>query len=151
MKQSNPFARFHLKLSRLARDLKKWKSSTFGDISLQVAIANEVIFQLNVAQEERLLLDDEQCLLKMLKTKSLGLAVLERLRLRQRSRLTWLKQGDVNSKFFQIKANARKRKNHILLLQTPSGTAVVTKEQKEDELHRYFSQKIGTHVPRSKI
>lgn len=77
-----------------------------------------------------------------LKRKVLGLAVLETLKIRQRSRQTWLKHGDVNSKFFHIKANSRRRKNYINALQTPTGMAV-TKEQKEEELTRYFSQRLG--------
>lgn len=85
------------------------------------------------------------------KDKITGLSCSREAKIETKIKTHLVKAGDVNSKFFQIKANERKRKNHILLLQTPSGTAVVTKEQKEDELHRYFSQKIGTHVPRSKI
>lgn len=71
-----------------------------------------------------------------------------RIRLRQRARITWLKHGDVNSKFFQIKANGRKRKNHIQILQTPDGFAV-TKDQKEEELKRYFTQKLGAFALRN--
>lgn len=71
---------------------------------------------------------------------------MEKIRLRQRARITWLKHGDVNSKFFQIKANGRKRKNHILLLQTPIGIAF-TKNQKE--VKRYFTQNLGSFGPRN--
>lgn len=146
---SNPFVRLHLKLKRLARDLRRWKATKIGDIRLQLIIANEVVYQLDVAQEERTLSDAEQSLRKSLKSRILGLAAIERTRLRQRARITWLKLGDVNSKFFQIKANGRKRKNHILLLHTPSGVAV-TKSQKEEKLNRYFTQKLGSFVIREK-
>lgn len=46
---TNPFAKLHLKLCRLARDLKRWSKFHVGDLFLQLAIANEVIFQLDVA------------------------------------------------------------------------------------------------------
>lgn len=115
---------------------------------MQHAIANEVIFQLDVAQEERALTDEELLLKSTLKSRVLGLATLVKIRIRQRARLTWLKCGDVNSKFFHLKANSRKRKNFIPALITPSGIAVTT-EQKEAELERYFSQRLGQYVPRS--
>lgn len=49
LNSTNPLAIFRLKLSRLARDLKRWESKQVGDIKLQLAIANEVIFQLDLA------------------------------------------------------------------------------------------------------
>lgn len=124
--RANPFAIFHLKLCRLARDLRRWSKTNIGDLRLRLAIANEVIFQLDVAQESRSLSDVEQWLLKELKRKVLGLASMEKIRIRQRSRLTWIKCRDVNSKYFHLKANSRKRKNFINALQTPTGTAVTT-------------------------
>lgn len=126
----NPFAKLHLKLCRLARDLRRWSKSHIGDLRLRLAIANEVIFQLDVAQEDRTLSDEEQCLHKDLKLEVLGLAALQKIRIRQRSRLTWLKAGDVNSKYFHLKANSRKRKNFIHSLETPTGTAVTTDHKK---------------------
>lgn len=126
IRATNPFAIFHLKLCRLARDLRRWSKTNIGDLRLRLAIANEVIFQLDVAQESRSLSDVEQWLLKELKRKVLGLASMEKIRIRQRSRLTWIKCGDVNSKYFHLKANSRKRRNFINALQTPTGTAVTT-------------------------
>lgn len=46
LQTTNPFARINLKLRRLARDLRRWKSTKIGDTRLQLAIANEVIFSI---------------------------------------------------------------------------------------------------------
>lgn len=108
-----------------------------------------MIFQLDVAQETRSLSDDELWLRKELKEKILGLASLEKIRIRQRSKLTWLKCGDVNSKFFHMKTNSRKRKNFIHSLETPSGTAI-TCDQKKAELQPFFNQRLGVPSTRTK-
>lgn len=126
---TNSLVILRLKLRRLARDLRRWSRSQVGDIKLQLAIASEVILRLEIAQETRLLSDGERHLLSNPKSRFLGLSVLNKIQIRQRSRLTWLKEGDVNSKFFHIKANSRRRKNYIHSLQTPSGIAISSRQR----------------------
>nr|ABB47228.1 retrotransposon protein, putative, LINE subclass [Oryza sativa Japonica Group] len=75
---TNPLAKFHLKLCRLGRDLKRWSRTHVGDIKLRLAIANEVIFQLEVAQESRILSDEEYQLRKDLKLKDQKMIELNR-------------------------------------------------------------------------
>lgn len=119
-----------------------------GDIKLQLAVASEVVFQLDVAQETRTLSDDERLLVSNLKNRILALSVLNKIQIRQRSRQTWIKEGDVNSKFFHIKANSRRRKNFIQSLHTPSGIAI-SAQDKEEELLRFFKERIGTRFQRT--
>jgi hypothetical protein len=140
---TNRLAIIRLKLRRLAQDLKRWSRNHVGDIKLQLAVATEVIFQLEVAQESRVLADGERALLSNLKNRILALSVLNKIQIRQRSRLTWIKEGDVNSKFFHIKANSRRRKNFIQSLQTPSGIAI-SAQDKENELYRFFKERLAS-------
>lgn len=106
-------------------------------------MANEVVFQLDVAQESRPLTTDECIFRANLKSKILGLAVLNKIQIRQHSRMTWLKEGDVNSKFFHIKANSRRRKNFIQTLQSQNGLAV-SAQDKAETLYSFFSDRLGT-------
>ena len=76
-------------------------------------MANWIIFQLDVAQERRLLTEGERWLRRTLKLIALGLASLEHMIARQRSRIRWLREGDAGTKLFHLVANGRKMRNFI--------------------------------------
>jgi hypothetical protein len=52
---ADPIRRFHVKLERTAKALKRWHRKFFGSLRLQLAIAREVIGRLDIAQESRVL------------------------------------------------------------------------------------------------
>jgi hypothetical protein len=72
----------------------------------------------------------ELSLKKDLKLRILGLAVVEKARKRQCSKLTWLKEGNANTKFFHLRVNQQHGKNFIHRLH--HGNAILeTHEAKE--------------------
>lgn len=77
-----------------------------------------------------------------LKRRVLGLAVIERARKRQASRITNIRAGDANTKFFHLKVNSRRRKNHIHRLRKQNGWAV-THEEKSQAIFDHFSLFMG--------
>jgi hypothetical protein len=101
------------KIGRTAKALKKWDRKRAQERRLKIDVANEVIFQLDVAQESRSLSAEETSFRKLLKDRLLGWAAIDRIKWRQRSRMIWIKEGDANSKLFHLRANGRRRKNHI--------------------------------------
>ncbi|XP_071685441.1 uncharacterized protein [Lolium perenne] len=136
--------KLHTKLSRTAAGLKKWYKNLQKETRLQEDIANEVIFQLDLAQEERELSADERLLRRFLKARLLGIAAVERSRWKQRARLSWIKAGDANTRFFHLKANGRRRKNHIPALKSDIGIEVTDHEAKANILHQHFAKLLGT-------
>lgn len=48
---TNPIRRIHIKLSRTAKALKKWQRESVGVLKTQIAIAKEVIWRLDLAEE----------------------------------------------------------------------------------------------------
>jgi hypothetical protein len=86
-----------------------------------------VIAQLDNAQKNRALTEDELQFKKLLKNRILGLAAMERSRAWQQSRLTWIRKGDANPKYFHIMASTRRKNNFIVVLN--NGTNVVTSQR----------------------
>jgi hypothetical protein len=78
-----------------------------------MAICREVIAQLDKAQEFRILTAGERDLNHKFKMRLLGLAATEKSRARQKSRLTWMRKGDTNTRFFHIMANNMRKNNFI--------------------------------------
>ena len=82
-------------------------------MKLQIAIALEVIKQLDTAMVGRVLSDAERELSMCLKKKLLGLSSLERTIARQRSWILQLHEGDDNTRLFHQHASRRQRNNAI--------------------------------------
>ena len=110
---TEPFHRLGHKLFTTARALRDWSRNLILDARLKLHMAQEVILRFDIAQESRSLSDAEYRLRVRLKKRILGWAALEKARRRQSSRITYLREGDANTKFFHLKANARRRKNFI--------------------------------------
>jgi hypothetical protein len=113
-KRHNPLVRLHIKLSRTGKALKTWAKSLTSQGKLALVVCREVIHQLESAQETRDLSSGERDLIKRFRARILGLAAIEKCRARQRSRITWLRLGDANTKFFHLMANSRKKEFYLL-------------------------------------
>jgi hypothetical protein len=122
---ANPFKRLAGKLAATAKALSSWNDRFIGNNKKQILLANELILRLDVAMESRALSVEERGFRRLLKRKLLGLASLERTIARQRSRITWLAEGDACTKFFHLHANHRRWKNFIAHLSgwRPGGQA----------------------------
>jgi hypothetical protein len=113
----------------------------------QLAVANEIVLKLDQAQEKRALSPDELQLRRDLKGKSLGLASLALAHIaRQRSRITYLSEGDANTRFFHLQACHRRHLNNIESLQV-HGASVVQEEETAEALFSFYNNLLGTPVP----
>lgn len=144
----NPMMRLHTKLSRMAKALIAWSRRLIPHGKLAMATARKVIRQLETAMEFRQLTLAETRLIKQLKKRLLGLAAVEKSRARQKSRITLLRKGDANTKYFQLMASIRTRKKFIHGLQTENGLAT-TQAQKQEVVYNHFLTHIGTNTTRS--
>jgi hypothetical protein len=133
----------HAKMQRTAKALSAWRRKSVGSVSVQLAIIQIVLTLLEKAQEARQLTSDELEFRKWLKSKILGLACIQKSIARQHSRLTWMRLGDANNKFFHLMANNRRRKNNIRSL--VHGDSILTSQRdKMHEAHHHFNSVLGT-------
>lgn len=140
---SNNKARvLHVKLARLAKELRKWNRQRLDDIKQQANVAQQLVQQLDLLREQRQLNDAESSLRRLAKNKIVALASVRRIKIRQRSRLTAIRAGDANTRLFHLRANGRRRKNHIPMLQH-EGTVHTSQQQKANVLHQHFAQQLG--------
>lgn len=140
------FRTLDYKLRNTATALKRWSAKHVGSVRLQLAIAKEIVFRFDQAQDFRQLAPHERSLRNKMKYKSLGLASLLRTIMRQRSRITYLAEGDANTKFFHLQACHRSRKSHIASL-TDGDQLIVHEDAKADLIFRHFDEMLGTHSP----
>jgi exonuclease III len=110
---SQPVHVLNHKLKLTAKKLRAWSKGLFSDHKQQLIMGLDIILQLDIAQESRTLSPEEKSLRAALKHRVMGLAVLERTRKRQASRIIFLREGDANTKFFYLRVNSRRRKNTI--------------------------------------
>jgi hypothetical protein len=108
-----PFITLDRKFKEVSRGLQSWSDKKIGNINSQLVLAREILHQLEIAQDARVLAVGEIWLKNNLKKHCLALASLMRTIARLRSRINWLKEGDANTKLFQLHARHRKRKNFI--------------------------------------
>lgn len=145
---TEPFHRLGHKLHQTARALKRWSASLLSNTKMKMLMAKQVILRLDEAQDHRQLTPEETWLRGKLKKRMLGWAVVEKARKRQCSRITYLKEGDANTKFFHLKANGRKRKNFIQRLSNGS-TWACKHEDKQNIIEEHFQTIMERPPPRT--
>lgn len=124
LSETDALRKMHTKLSRTAKALKLWQKTCIVNIKMHIAIAKEIIWKFDVAEENRVLSMEEQDCRKRIKLKYQGLLAIDKIRAKQLARLTNIKTSHANTKLFYIRANVRKRKKHIPVLQTDHGLVV---------------------------
>jgi hypothetical protein len=141
--------RLHVKMLRAAKALKNWRRKSLGGWKISWAILTLTLQNLEKAQEERTLTQEEWEFKKYLKTKSMGIAAIQKSRARQHSRLTWIRKGDTNTRFFQLHANMRKKKSFIAILNGDSGP-VISQENKSALAFNHFTNLLGSPSVRTR-
>lgn len=101
------------KLAFTGSKLREWAKSTFGSIKLHKLNILHEIENLEEIKDFRSLSEAELSKVSELRQTLSNSLAQEEVYWRQRSRITWLKEGDSNTKFFHAVANGRRNRNFI--------------------------------------
>jgi len=143
-----PFDTLARNFRATVRNLQSWSQKKVGHVNSQLALAREVLHQLEIAQDCRGLSRLELWLKNKLKPHCLALSSLQRTIARSRSRISWLKEGDANTALFHAQARHRKRKNFIAKLTTDDGIILTKREEKEQNIFEFYNSLLGRSVDR---
>lgn len=144
---TDPYRRLDCLLRSTAKELQSWAATKIGNIKEQLLMAKEVVLQLDQVQDRRDLSQEEEDMRRQLKGLCLGLASLEHTITRQRSRITYLPEGDTNTRFFHLHASCRKRRNYIKALEVDSAR-ITSHDDMAAVLRRYYTDMLGRDLHR---
>ena len=130
--------KFMNKLKHIKERVKIWKVEVFGDSRLQQQSLVRRIKELDALEHSgnwNNQLKEERFLART----SLEKMLLEEERaLRMKTKFTWAKEGDANTKLFHSLMNARKAKNVIAKLELEDGRFIDTEEDVVREVTGFF-------------
>jgi len=119
------------------KGIEEMGQKTIGNNKLLLCSARQMVAILDVVQEFRQLSEHEVLLRHDLKVRILGFTGVEKLRLKQQSRLSAIRAAEANSKLFYLHANGRRRKNFIKYLNS-NGMIKHTQQEKEECVFQHF-------------
>ncbi|KAK3224528.1 hypothetical protein Dsin_011553 [Dipteronia sinensis] len=131
------------KQSWCAAKLSAWSAEPFGSLHNRIGNIQREIEELYM----RCSYDGVMISIRTLGKKLKGLLIREEVYLKQRSMDDWLSAGDRNSKYFNVKATTRKRKNSISKLLDDNGQFHDSDTRLSQVIHNYFSTLFKSSVP----
>ncbi|XP_026416967.1 uncharacterized protein LOC113312428 [Papaver somniferum] len=137
----NPIFIFMNKLKRLKNILKTWNWEIFGNVQENLKKVEDKVM------EETIKSDVDPANISLLNNLVTARGNYEMAAnnyntfLRDKARLNWIKDGDMNSKFFHTSIKMRQSQNTISELENDSGDIITTQQGISDLLIDYFKKK----------
>ncbi|KAK1297942.1 hypothetical protein QJS10_CPB14g01761 [Acorus calamus] len=137
---------FYTKLKRLKHDLIAWNKNVFGSLSLRVSNAEKDLLNVENTLDNGLPIEPPTKLLDA-KVKFHNALLAEESFWRQKSRISWLKEGERNTSFFHTSTKVRHATNRIHSLKIGPTITSDEKEIKDAILNHFVSSYEATHSP----
>ncbi|CAM8880508.1 unnamed protein product [Rhodiola kirilowii] len=138
----NPNGRISEKLSHLSQHLQIWNKKSFGNVGNQLRRLKEELIEVRQGMCTRASSEKEKSITNDIDE----WLIREESMCAQRSRVNWLSEGDNNTKFFHLKANARRRINTISTLVDKDGRSISNQEDIENVAVSYFRELFASAI-----
>lgn len=120
-------------LKQLMKDLKAWSTANFGNVLKEIEALRSQLADLQLARADRAHIRGKMNQLD-------ELLYREEMMWLQRSRITWLTEGERNTKYLHRRAIWRARRNHIQRLRKSNGTWCNVPSEMERMASSYFKE-----------
>ncbi|KAK9666078.1 hypothetical protein RND81_14G158900 [Saponaria officinalis] len=130
-------------LEKCGKALLRWSKTEFGDLSRQLSEAKKRVSFLDSCQPTEANVVERRILSEKIDL----LLAQEETYWRQRSRISYLREGDRNTKFFHLKASARRRRNKITKICMENGDWASADTEIEKVVVDYFTDLFSSTNP----
>ncbi|KAL8493015.1 hypothetical protein ACS0TY_024285 [Phlomoides rotata] len=122
-------------LTLCGQELKVWGENDFGNIKKEIRNCNKELARLQKAYQDYETVQKAKILEKRLS----GLYRMDELYWLQRSRVSWMREGDDNTKFFHKIASGRQKRNFVMGIRDENGILRSERGEMEKVFVDYFS------------
>ena len=131
------------KIHACRRDLRKWSRNNFGNIQNQISETEKQLKTVEALSMQ----GRDHTQVAILKRRLHDLWDKNERLWRQRSRVEWLKNGDLNTRYFHCKATQRKRRNYVSRLKNQAGVWTSQQDQVPPLFIEYYNSLFNTANP----
>ncbi|KAL9679659.1 hypothetical protein QQ045_017525 [Rhodiola kirilowii] len=122
------------KLSFLSQQLRVWNKKSFGNVGNHLKNLKKELVDVRQGMRTRSSSEKEKSIANEIDE----WLIREETMWAQRSRISWLSEGDNNTRFFHLKANARRRVNTLSVLIDKDGISHSNLDDIENVVVSYF-------------
>ena len=140
---SNPMTTLVHKIDKCRTKLKTWSRLSFGHIRKLLSQKKKLLAQAEALSMARQ--NHEQ--VRTLRSEVYDLMLKEDCMWQQRSRVSWLKDGDLNTSYFHSRATQRNRRNFISKLTLKDGSEATDDKQIGEAMVDYFKNLFTSVAP----
>lgn len=142
-REGNPVVSFQKASKLTMASLLTWSKKTFKGRKQKLKSLKEKLADLKINFQHY----EEVNEVKKTENQIANLLLDEEVYWKQRSRANWLREGDKNTRFFHLKASARRKKNRIEGIWNQENVWIDDTEKIEREFHEYFTSLFETSSP----
>ena len=128
---------FEEKIKSLKDRIKVWNKDQFGDTLRKYKRIEEDLNKMEEESDDRQLTDQQLLAKKKLQQDLWEAAQAHESLLRQKARSRWIKEGDCNSRYFQLMINASRRNNCLKEVMI-DGSWIEDLTSVKEEVRRFF-------------